>query len=174
MGGLVGLDGRMPFVVEQLEMTAAGKAKLEAELDELVNVRRPAVLQRIREAKALGDLSENFDFHDAKREQSFVEGRILALKEMLGRARVVTEEETNNGGVGLGSRVDIVNLDTGATSTYTLVGAVEADPASGKISNVSPVGKALMGQTEGASIEITTPRGIQKYRISAVRRNGEA
>jgi len=161
-------------VVEQLVMTAAGKAKLEAELDELVNVRRPAVLLRIREAKSLGDLSENFDFHDAKREQSFVEGRILALKEMLGRARVVTEEETDDGAVGIGSVVDVVNLDTKATATYTIVGAVESDPARGRISNASPVGKALMGQHEGAAVEITTPRGVQKYRIAAIRRNGDS
>ena len=89
-------------MAEPVIMTAAGKAKLEAELDELVNVRRPAVLLRIREAKALGDLRENIDFQDAKREQAFLEGRIQALKEKLGRARVVSEEEMNSEGVGIG------------------------------------------------------------------------
>ncbi|HHX38694.1 MAG TPA: transcription elongation factor GreA [Armatimonadetes bacterium] len=160
-------------MAEPVIMTAAGKAKLEAELDELVNVRRPAVLLRIREAKALGDLRENFDFQDAKREQAFLEGRIQALKETLGRARVVSEEEMNSEGVGIGSTVEMVHLETGSVCTYTIVGAVEADPAKGKISNASPVGKALMGQTEGATVTITTPRGVQQYRIQAIRRNHE-
>lgn len=155
--------------LEQMVLTAAGKAKLEAELEELVNVRRPAVVQRIREAKSLGDLSENFDFHDAKREQSFIEGRILALKEMLGRARVVSDDEMTEDTVGVGSTVELENLATGSISTYTIVGAIEADPARGRISNASPVGKALMGQSKGATVEITTPRGVQKYRVAAVR-----
>lgn len=155
--------------LEQMVLTAAGKAKLEAELEELVNVRRPAVVQRIREAKSLGDLSENFDFHDAKREQSFIEGRVLALKEMLGRARVVSDDEMTEDTVGVGSTVELENLATGGTSTYTIVGAIEADPARGRISNASPVGKALMGKSEGATVEITTPRGVQKYRVAAVR-----
>lgn len=161
-------------MAEPVIMTAAGKAKLEAELDELVNVRRPALLVRIRDAKSLGDLRENFDFHDAKREQAFLEGRIQALKETLGCARIVTEEEMSHDNVGIGSMVEVVNLETGSTSTYTIVGAVEAEPAKGKISNASPVGKALMGQSEGAMVEITTPRGVQKYRINAIRRNGQA
>ncbi len=152
-------------------VTAAGLAKIEAELEELVNVRRPANLQRIRDAKSLGDLRENFDFHDAKRDQSFIEGRINALKEIIGRAHVVSDEDAVEGVVSIGCMVEMTNLATGTSSSYTIVGAVEAEPAKGKISNVSPVGKAVMGQSVGATVEIATPRGPQSYRIDAVRRS---
>ena len=152
-------------------VTAAGLAKIEAELEELVNVRRPANLQRIRDAKSLGDLRENFDFHDAKRDQSFIEGRINALKEIIGRAHVVSDEDAVEGVVSIGCMVEMTNLATGTSSSYTIVGAVEAEPAKGKISNVSPVGKAVMGQSVGATVEIATPRGLQSYRIDAVRRS---
>lgn len=155
---------------EQVLLTPTGLAKLQAELDDLVNVRRPAVLQRIRDAKALGDLRENFDFHDAKREQSFLEGRILALKETLARARVVTEDEMSGDQVSIGTTVELMNLETSARSTYTLVGAAEANPLKGFISNASPVGQALMGKAVDETVEIHTPRGAQKYRIAAIRR----
>ena len=152
-------------------VTAAGLAKIEAELEELVNVRRPANLQRIRDAKSLGDLRENFDFHDAKRDQSFIEGRINALKEIIGRAHVVSDEDAVEGVVSIGCMVEMTNLATGTSSSYTIVGAAEAEPAKGKISKVSTMGKAVMGQSVGATVEIATPRGPQSYRIDAVRRS---
>lgn len=156
---------------EEIVLTPAGLQKLQAELDELVNVRRPGVTERIREAKSLGDLSENFDYQDAKRDQSFVEGRIMQLKETLARARVVTQAEMPDGSVGLGAVVDLVNVDSGNKSSYTIVGAAESDPRQGKISNKSPVGQALMGHKVGETVQINTPRGAQTYRVTAISYN---
>ncbi|MDH7571378.1 MAG: transcription elongation factor GreA [Armatimonadota bacterium] len=150
-------------------VTAEGLKKLQQELDELTNVRRPAVRQRIREARSLGDLRENFDFHDAKREQAYIEGRIRALQEMIGRARVVDEGNTSTERVDVGCAVDLLDLQTNLPLSFAIVGAVEANPVQGLISHLSPVGKALIGKREGDEVEVVTPRGKQRYRVTAVR-----
>jgi transcription elongation factor GreA len=146
-------------------LTAEGAKRLRAELTELVEVRRPETVARIRSAKELGDLKENADYHAAREEQSFLEGRIQALEAQL-RGAVIATVPSAGAGADLGSSVT-VEAD-GSTVTYTLVGSAEADPSAGRVSVVSPVGKALVGATAGAEVLVQTPRGQVLYRVLAV------
>jgi len=149
-------------------VSADGLARLQAEHDELVGTQRPAVIGRIKAAKELGDLKENADYSSAREEQSFLEGRIKAIEAVLRDATLI---ETPMGGaaarVMVGSTVS-VEEDDGTTSTFAIVGSTEADPASGRISNVSPVGRALLGQSAGDTVVVTTPRGEIRYRITSL------
>ena len=137
---------------------------MRAELQELVEVRRPEVVGRIRSAKELGDLRENADYHAAREEQSFLEGRVQALEDRIRRA--VVADETATGRVLIGSTVKV---ETGGDEvTYTIVGSAEANPAAGRLSSASPVGAALLGALPGAEVEVRTPRGPVRYRVLAV------
>ncbi len=127
-------------------LTAEGEARLRAELDELTTVRRPEVIARIRTAKEHGDLKENAEYHAAREEQSFLEGRVQAIEARL-RTAVIVEAPAAGSRVGLGSVVTVD--DDGETVSYTIVGADESDPASGRISSSSPVGRALVGRDCG-------------------------
>ncbi len=138
-------------------LTPEGKAKVQAELDELVNVKKPALARRLREAIQQGDLSENADYHVAKEDQGFLEGRILELQEILRRA-VIIEEVGPSESVQVGSRVT-VQEDGQDPETFFLVGAKEANPREGKISNESPIGKALLGRRVGEKACAVTPAG---------------
>jgi transcription elongation factor GreA len=143
-------------------LTAEGDARLRAELDELTRVRRPQVIARIRTAKEHGDLKENSDYHAAREEQSFLEGRVQAIEARL-RSAVIVEAPTAGSRVGLGS---IVTLDDdGEMVTYTIVGADESNPARGRISSSSPVGRALVGRDMGDLVVVKTPAGERRYRI---------
>jgi transcription elongation factor GreA len=143
-------------------LTPDGAARLKSELDELTLVRRPEVIGRIRTAKEHGDLKENAEYHAAREEQSFLEGRVQAIEARL-RTAVIVEAPTVGSRVGLGS---IVTLDdAGDTVTYTIVGADESDPASGRISSSSPVGRALVGRDQGDDVVVKTPAGEARYRI---------
>jgi len=146
-------------------LTAEGAERLRAELDGLTRVRRPEVIARIRTAKEHGDLKENAEYHAAREEQSFLEGRIQALEARL-RTAVVVEAPASGARVGFGSRVT-VEAD-GETVTYTIVGASDSDPAAGRISSSSPVGRALVGHDVGESVVVRTPAGERHYRIVAV------
>ena len=146
-------------------LTAEGAERLQAELSELVELRRPEVIARIRTAKEHGDLRENAEYHAAREEQSFLEGRIQALEAQL-RDAVIATVPSAGAGADLGSSVT-VEAD-GATVTYTLVGTAEADPSAGRVSVMSPVGRALVGTTAGAEIIVNTPRGSVLYRVLAV------
>jgi transcription elongation factor GreA len=154
-----------PPEMDARELTPDGAARLQAELDELVRVRRPEVVGRIRTAKEHGDLKENAEYHAAREEQSFLEGRIAALEARLRNAVIVTAPAAGSR-VGLGSVVTVD--DDGESVRYTIVGAAEADPRSGRISSSSPVGRALLGHDAGESITVTTPAGERMYRILAV------
>lgn len=143
-------------------LTAAGSIKLRAELDHLVSVKRPEVIARIRTAKEHGDLKENAEYHAAREEQSFLEGRVQALQARL-RTAVVVDAPEQGARVGLGSRVTVEA--EGETVSYTIVGASESDPAAGRISSSSPVGRALVGHDVGDEIVIRTPAGERHYRI---------
>lgn len=147
-------------------VTAEGSARLRAELDHLVRVRRPEVIARIRTAKEHGDLKENAEYAAAREEQSFLEGRVQALEARL-RTAVIVDAPASGERVGLGSRVT-VEAD-GETVEYTIVGASESDPTAGRISSASPVGRALVGRNAGDSIVIRTPAGERHYRIVEVR-----
>jgi transcription elongation factor GreA len=146
-------------------LTAAGAERLQAELDHLVHVRRPDVIARIRTAKEHGDLRENAEYHAAREEQSFLEGRVQALEARL-RTAIIIDAPASGARVGLGSRVT-VEAD-GETVTYMIVGASDSDPAAGRISSASPVGRALVGHDVGDSIVVSTPAGERHYRIVEV------
>ena len=146
-------------------LTPDGAVRLQAELDGLIHGRRPEVIGRIRAAKELGDLKENSDYHAARAEQSFLEGRIQAIEARL-RTAVIVEAPAAGARIGLGS---VVRIETdGETIDYTIVGSSESDVAAGRISSSSPVGRALLGRSEGDEVVIATPAGERHYRIVAV------
>jgi transcription elongation factor GreA len=146
-------------------LTVEGSARLRAELHELTRVRRPDVIARIRTAKELGDLKENADYTAAREEQSFLEGRVQALEARL-RTAVIVDAPAAGARVGLGSQVTVE--DDGDTVMYTIVGASESDPTSGRISSASPVGRALVGHDVGDEVTVRTPAGERLYRIVAI------
>jgi transcription elongation factor GreA len=141
-------------MTSQILLTTQGLEKLRNELDNQKK-RRKDVVERIRTAREYGDLSENSEYEDAKNEQSFVEGRILELEEMIRRAKVVAKN--GDGKVEMGSVVSL-KMD-GQTLEYTIVSSSESDPASGKISSESPLGYSLFGKVKGDKVEIATPNG---------------
>ncbi|HHV56749.1 MAG TPA: transcription elongation factor GreA [Firmicutes bacterium] len=154
---------------KEVILTRAGLEKLEQELEDLKTHRRHEVAERIKQAREFGDISENSEYEDAKREQAFIEGRILELQNMLQKVRVIDEAE-GDGRVQVGSTVTIVDLDAPQPEEieYTIVGSAEANPRQRKISNESPVGKALLGQSVGSEVEIQAPIGLLHYKIVAV------
>ena len=147
-------------------LTPEGRRKLEDELEHLRTVKRGEVAQRIHSAKEEGDVSENAEYDDAKNEQAFVEGRILMLERTLNVA-VIIEEEARNDKVQVGSTV-IVAEDGCKPETFQIVGTAEADPRLGRISNESPIGKALLGKKAGDSIDARTPGGILRLHIVSI------
>jgi transcription elongation factor GreA len=149
---------------EALELTPDGLARLQAELAELTQVKRPAIVDRVARARELGDLKENAEYHSAREEHSFLEGRVQAIEAQLRRGVVVAAGDASR--VGLGSRV-LVETD-GDEMEYTIVGPAESDPPSGRISSVSPVGRALLGRVAGDEALVTTPRGQVRYRIVSI------
>ncbi len=152
----------VPVVPVAEALTADGAERLRAELDELTQVKRPQVIARIRTAKEHGDLKENSDYHAAREEQSFLEGRVQAIEARL-RSAVIVDAPVAGSHVGLGS---VVTLDDdGETVTYTIVGADESDPKRGRISSSSPVGHALVGRDMGDFVVVQTPAGERRYRI---------
>jgi transcription elongation factor GreA len=146
-------------------LTAEGAERMRAELRELTEVKRPEVVARIRTAKEHGDLKENAEYHAAREEQSFLEGRIQALEARL-RTAVITEAPAAGEGADIGSTLT-VEVD-GSESVYMLVGSAEANPAAGRLSIVSPVGQALVGARAGDEVAVETPRGRATYRVMKV------
>lgn len=155
-------------MAEDIVLTPSGKQKIEEELERLRSVEMPALSERIRQARALGDLSENFDYQDSKRQQGFIAGRIKDLEMVLDRAVIVPEVAAGSGVVGMGSTVTIRDLDYDEEITYTLVGVFEADPTNDRISATSPVGKALMGCKVGDTVQVATPAGKSNYEVIGV------
>jgi transcription elongation factor GreA len=148
----------------KIKLTLEGYRKLEEELRYLKTVRRKEVADKINHALSFGDLSENAEYEEAKNEQAFVEGRILAIEEKLRKAEIVAEEEDLER-VRLGVRVVLENLSQGKQVEYTIVDSVGADPAARKISFESPIAQALMGKRKGEEVEIKVPAGVVRYRI---------
>lgn len=153
---------------KEFVVTVEGLKKIEQELEHLKSVRRREVAERIKQAREFGDISENSEYEDAKNEQAFIEGRILTLEKMLRNARVMDESEHDPNVVGLGSTVQIKDLIDGDTIEYTIVGSMEANPAENKISNESPVGKALMGARAGAVVEVNAPGGTLQFQVMKI------
>ncbi len=148
-------------------LTAAGLIALEAELEELTERRRPEVIARIKAARELGDLSENADYEAARKEQSFLEGRVQQLEKMIKHAQII-DVSSGGGGVSLGSTV-VVETDRHGEETFTVVGSAEADAAIGKISFTSPIGRALVGRRAGETVQVQAPAGVMELRIVEVR-----
>ena len=148
-------------------LTAEGIRELREELDRLVHVKRPALAERLHKAIQQGDLSENADYIAAKEEQGFLEGRIQHIEAML-RNAILIEENSSSGQVALGSRVTIVEDGSDEQETFRIVGPVEADPLSGKISNESPLGRALMGHRAGDVVVVAAPAGETTFQIVTV------
>ena len=150
-------------------LTLEGLKKLEEELNSLKN-KRTDVAERIKQALAFGDISENAEYDEAKKEQAFVEGRIIQIENILRTARVIDEDDIQTDTVNVGSKVLLKDIEFGDEVEYAIVGSAEADPMNLKISNESPVGKALMGKTPGDSVEIAVPDGIIKYEILQIKK----
>lgn len=147
-------------------LTDQGRDKLQKELENLRNVRRQEVAERLHEALQGGELIENAEYEAAKNEQAFVEGRILELEDLLSRAKII-EKGNSDGFVGIGNTVTIKE-GRGKPETYKIVGAAEARPREGLISNESPLGKALINSEVGDLVEVKTPSGTRKVRIVEV------
>ncbi|TWT09063.1 transcription elongation factor GreA [Planomicrobium sp. CPCC 101079] len=153
---------------KQFPMTAAGKQKLEDELDFLKTVKRKEVVERIKVARSFGDLSENSEYDSAKEDQAFVEGRIAQLESMIRNAVIITEDETNKDIVRLGTTVTFVEIPSGDEESYTIVGSAEADPLEGRISNDSPIAKSMIGRTIGENVKVLTPGGEMEIKIVSI------
>lgn len=151
--------------MSEILITPDGYERLKRELEELKTVKRREVVERIKAARALGDLSENFDYQDAKRQQAFLEGRIKDLETVLSRAKVVHRPDNAGEVVHLGSKVTLHDLATNKERTITLVGSFEADPLQDLISILSPLGEAVLGKTVGEEVAVNTPKGVMRYRI---------
>ncbi len=156
----------MTFNKENL-LTLSGLAKLEDELNLLRTKKRAEVAQRIKQALAFGDISENSEYDEAKNEQAFIEGRIAQLENILKSAKVIDDEDIDTEKVSVGAKVrlKVVDEEYDDEVEYTLVGSAEADPINLKISNESPVGKAILGKTINEEVIIHIPDGIIKYKI---------
>jgi len=155
--------------MNKFPMTARGAESLRQELQELKGVRRPAVIKAIAEAREHGDLKENAEYHAAREQQSFIEGRIAEIEGKLGNAQIIDVAKLNHGGkVVFGATVELVNEVNGEKVTYQIVGEDEADIKQNRISVSSPVARALIGKEEGDIASVQTPGGIVEYEILSV------
>ena len=148
-------------------LTEEGLKELQAELDDLINVKRPANLKAIKEARALGDLSENADYDAAKNDQAELEGRIKKIEKMLENYEIIENKKTDK--VALGSTVEIKYVDDDETDEYKIVGSQEAVPFQSKISNESPIAKAIMNKKVGDIVEVESPNGAYKIEITEIK-----
>ncbi len=156
--------------MNKVPLTVKGAEKLKTELQRLKTVERPRVIQAIAEARAHGDLSENAEYHAAKEQQSFIEGRIVDIGQKLGNAQIIDPLKVNaNGRVVFGATLDLMDEDTQKEVTYQIVGDDEADIASGMISISSPIARALIGKEPGEVVEVRVPDGVRHYEILDVR-----
>jgi len=152
--------------VKEVILTPEGYKKLKDEIDHLSNDKRREVADRIRIARQFGDIAENSEYDDAKNEQALLEHRIALLEERMSNARVISKKEVSKDVVSIGSHVKLRDVSAKETVEYHIVGSAEANPAEHKLSNESPVGKAIIGKKKGETVEVTTPRGkALKYKI---------
>jgi transcription elongation factor GreA len=154
--------------MERIPMTADGYKALEHEVNELKSVERPSIIKMIAEARAHGDLSENAEYHAAKERQAFVEGRVIELEDMLGRAEVIDVSKLSGTTVKFGATVTMVDEDTNQKRKYQIVGDHEADATKGRISISSPIARALIGKAKGDTVEVAAPGGARSYEVLKV------
>lgn len=149
-------------------LTSEGLRKIEEELEESKTVKRREVAERIKQALAFGDISENSEYDEAKNEQAWLEERILKLESLLRNARVIDDDEITLDAVSVGSKVTILDTEFNEELEYSIVGSAEADPIEGKISNESPVGKALLGKEVNDVVKVQVPDGVAEYKILSI------
>ena len=154
---------------KEVLFTPEGLKRLEDELEYLKSTKRREVAERIKGAIEFGDISENSEYDDAKNEQAFVEGRILTLDKQLRNARVIDVNDLDTSTVGIGSNVTLHDLETGEDLEYAIVGSAEASAMLMKMSNESPVGRALLGKKVGDIVEVIVPAGSLQYKVKAIR-----
>ena len=154
---------------KEVVLTQKGLKKIEDELELLKTVRRKEVAERIKQALAFGDISENAEYDEAKKEQAQLEERIMKLENMLKKARVISEEDITLDEVSIGTTVQVKDLEFEEVLEYAIVGSAEADPYELKISNESPVGQKILGQKKGDTVEVNVPAGKLKYQILEIR-----
>jgi transcription elongation factor GreA len=151
--------------LKEVILTPEGYEKLKAEIELLSTERRREVADRIRTAREFGDITENAEYDDAKNEQAMLEHKIAQLEERLVNARVIQTGDVDLSVVSIGAKVKLRDVDAKRTDEYFIVGSAEANPAELKLSNESPVGKAIIGKKKGETVEVATPRGSLKYKI---------
>ncbi len=156
-------------MTKEVILTPGGLEKLKEEIEILSTVKRREVAERIKQAREFGDIAENSEYDDAKNEQAMVEHRIALLEERLANARVIAEDEITSDVVSIGTKVRLKDIDANETVEYTIVGSAEADPSDYKLSNESPVGKAILGRKKGETVEVTAPRGALKFKIMEIK-----
>ena len=157
-------------MAEGMILTQSGLKKLEEELDYLISVRRNEISEQIAVARGFGDLSENAEYDEAKKEQAKVEEQITKLQQTIRTATVVADDEITTEKVSIGTIVKVKDLDDGETYEYAIVGANEADPMENKISNESPVGAGLIGAKRNQTVTITIPAGILRYKVTSIKK----
>jgi transcription elongation factor GreA len=153
---------------KEVFLTREGLEKLENELEESKIVKRKEVAERIRQALDFGDISENSEYDQAKNEQAKLEERIAKIESILRNAKLIEDEEISTEIVGIGSKVTVLDVEYNEEMEYTIVGSAETNPSEGKISNESPVGKALLGSKAGQVVDVNVPDGILKYKIQTI------
>jgi len=151
--------------LKEVILTAQGYKKLSQEIEHLQTEKRREVAERIRVAREFGDIAENAEYDDAKNEQAMLEHRIAQLEERLLSARVITKKEISKDSVSVGATVRLRDIQANKTVEYHIVGSTEANPSENKLSNESPVGKAIMGRKKGDTVEVVAPRGALKFKI---------
>jgi transcription elongation factor GreA len=151
--------------LKEVILTPEGHEKLKQEIEYLSTTKRREVADRIRTARDFGDITENAEYDDAKNEQAMLEHKIAQLEDRLAHARVIESGEVDTSVVSVGARVRLRDVDANQTVEYTIVGSAEANPAEQKLSNESPVGRAIIGKKKGETVEVSAPRGSLKYKI---------
>lgn len=154
--------------MDKVPMTAGGFAALEVELKQRQQVERPRIITAIAEARALGDLSENAEYHAAKEAQSLNEGRIMELESLIGRADIIDVSKLGGDTIKFGATVTLIDDDTEEKKLYQIVGEPESDVKSGKVSIGSPIARALIGKKVGDSVQVNTPGGGKSYEVVSV------
>ena len=154
--------------MNEVILTKEGYAKLKQEIEYLSTEKRREVADRIRHAREFGDIAENAEYDDAKNEQAMLEHRIAMLEDRLRAARVLEKKDIAKDVVSIGSVVRLRDMSQNKTMEYTIVGSAEANPSENKLSNESPVGKAIIGRKKGEVVEVAAPRGAMKFKIMAI------
>jgi transcription elongation factor GreA len=164
------MTGALGMSEKEVILTLEGLKKLEEELEYLKSVKRREVAERIKVAIGYGDISENSEYEDAKNEQAFIEGRVITLEKLLRNARIINDDDVDINTVSVGSVVTIEDLEFNEVLEYSIVGTAESDPLQNKISNESPVGRAILGKKKGSIVDVNVPAGMIQYKIIDIKK----